>query len=146
VDSGRFAEPFWYIDSPLTTTDPARPFAGRPPRGQTPAPGPGILVPDMPVSAPGATRLRELVRDGLLVLTTEGVDPAAIAAAVKETTAAPHRAVSLADLRVDAAVLGAHAGEAWLVRPDGHVAAVLTDPSPRSVGAAVRRVLALKGC
>ena len=23
VDSGRFAEPFWYVDSPLTTPDPA---------------------------------------------------------------------------------------------------------------------------
>src|SRR5205823_10162163 len=33
VDSGRLAEPFWYVDSPLTTPDPARPFAGRPPRG-----------------------------------------------------------------------------------------------------------------
>jgi 3-(3-hydroxy-phenyl)propionate hydroxylase len=29
VDSGRMAEPFWYVDSPLTTPDPARPFAGR---------------------------------------------------------------------------------------------------------------------
>uniref|UniRef100_UPI000DE4E35F FAD-dependent monooxygenase n=1 Tax=Nonomuraea lactucae TaxID=2249762 RepID=UPI000DE4E35F len=31
VDSGRLAEPFWYVDSPLTTPDPSRPFAGRPP-------------------------------------------------------------------------------------------------------------------
>ena len=46
VDSGRFSEPFWYVDSPLTTPDVTRPFAGRPPRGQVPPPGPGILVPD----------------------------------------------------------------------------------------------------
>ncbi|MGJ3561400.1 FAD-dependent monooxygenase [Streptomyces sp. INA 01156] len=38
VDSGRLAEPFWYVDSPLTTTDPARSFAGRPPKGSVPAP------------------------------------------------------------------------------------------------------------
>ena len=141
VDSGRFAEPFWYVDSPLTTTDPARPFAGRPPRGQAPPAGPGILVPDAPVSAPGANRLRELVRGGLLFLTTEGVDPASIAMAVKEVTDAPQRVVSLADIDLDATVLGARAREAWLIRPDGHVAAVLTDPTPGAVSAAVRRVL-----
>ncbi|MGK5555259.1 FAD-dependent monooxygenase, partial [Actinomadura kijaniata] len=33
VDSGRLYEPFWYAGSPLTTPDPDRPFAGRPPRG-----------------------------------------------------------------------------------------------------------------
>ena len=36
VDSGRLAEPFWYVDSPLTTPDPTRPFGGRPPRGAVP--------------------------------------------------------------------------------------------------------------
>src|SRR5690606_37928628 len=30
VDSGRLAEPFWYVDSPLTVPDGTRPFAGRP--------------------------------------------------------------------------------------------------------------------
>jgi pentachlorophenol monooxygenase/3-(3-hydroxy-phenyl)propionate hydroxylase len=48
VDSGRLAEPFWYSQSPLTTPDPGRPFAGRPARGAVPPPGPGILVPDVP--------------------------------------------------------------------------------------------------
>jgi 3-(3-hydroxy-phenyl)propionate hydroxylase len=138
VDSGRFAEPFWYTGSPLTTTDPTRPFTGRPPRGQMCPPGPGILVPDAPVST---GRLRELVRNGLLVLTTEGVDSAAIAAAVKEVTDAPQCVIRLADIDLDAAVLGARPGEAWLIRPDGHVAAVLTDLSPQAVGAAAHRTL-----
>ncbi|MBC8091204.1 MAG: FAD-dependent monooxygenase, partial [Pseudonocardia sp.] len=53
VDSGRLAEPFWYVDSPLTTPDLGRPFAGRPARGQVPDPGPGVLVPDCPVSVDG---------------------------------------------------------------------------------------------
>jgi 3-(3-hydroxy-phenyl)propionate hydroxylase len=138
IDSGRFAEPFWYTGSPLTTPDPTRPHPGRPPCGQTHPPGPGVLVPDAPVAT---GRLRELVRGGLLVLTTEGVDSAAITAAVKEATDAPRCVVSFADIDLDAAVLGARPGEAWLVRPDGHVAAVLTDLSPRAVRAAVRRTL-----
>jgi 3-(3-hydroxy-phenyl)propionate hydroxylase len=143
VDSGRFAEPYWYIDSPLTTTDPARPFTGRPPRGGTPPPGPGILVPDVSVST---GRLRDLVRDGLLVLTTDGVDPAAIAAAVRDVTGAPQRVIGLADIDLDPDVLGARPGEAWLIRPDGHVAAVLTDLSSHAVGIAVRRALGAATC
>ncbi|RCV48091.1 FAD-dependent monooxygenase, partial [Marinitenerispora sediminis] len=60
VDSGRLFEPFWYVDSPLTTPDPGRPFGGRPERGAVPAPCPGVLVPDAVVEAPGVgvTRLR----------------------------------------------------------------------------------------
>ncbi|MGW1342512.1 FAD-dependent monooxygenase [Kribbella sp. NPDC002412] len=128
VDSGRFAEPFWYVDSPLTTPDPTRPFTGRPPRGQLPAPGPGIIIPDAPV--PGG-RLRELVRDGLLLLTTTGSG--------RLETSAPHRVLSLAELGLEPSVLGARPGESWLIRPDGHVAAILTDS--QSVPAAMHRVL-----
>jgi 3-(3-hydroxy-phenyl)propionate hydroxylase len=69
VDSGRLAEPFWYVDSPLTTPDPARPFAGRPPRGTTPPPAPGIIVPDAPLTVDGRpTTLRRIARDGLLLI------------------------------------------------------------------------------
>ena len=53
VDSGRLAEPFWYVGSPLTTPDPSRPFPGRPPRGQPPPVVPGVLVPDVPLTLPG---------------------------------------------------------------------------------------------
>jgi pentachlorophenol monooxygenase/3-(3-hydroxy-phenyl)propionate hydroxylase len=35
--------------------------------------------------------------------------------------------------------LGARPGEAWLVRPDAYVAAVLDRPAPDDVTAAVRR-------
>ncbi len=132
VDSGRFAEPFWYVDSPLTTPDPTRPFGGRPPRGQLPPPGPGILIPDSPVT--GGGRLRELVRDGLLLLTTSPVE-------LSVGSAAPLSVVSLTELGLDNAVLGARPGEAWLIRPDGYVSAVLTDLSPQSLTAAVRRTL-----
>jgi len=147
VDSGRFAEPFWYVDSPLTTPDPTRTFAGRPAKGEMPPTVPGVLVPDAPVSVPQwpeVSRLRQLVRDGLLILVTEGLDPSAVSAVVGESTAAPYRVIRFADIDVHGAVesaLAARPREAWLIRPDGHVAAVLTEPTPQSVRTAVQRLL-----
>ena len=147
VDSGRFAEPFWYVDSPLTTPDPTRTFAGRPAKGEMPPTVPGVLVPDAPASVPEwpeVSRLRQLVRDGLLILTTEGLAPGAVSAVVGESTAAPYRVIRLADIDVDGGVadaLAARPREAWLIRPDGHVAAVLTDPTPHALRTAVQRAL-----
>lgn len=105
VDSGRLYEPFWYVDSPLTTADPTRPFAGRPPRGAVPPPGPGVLVPDVPVAG---SRLRALARDGFLLIGGEA--PGA-------------RSLPMDDAL--AAALGARPGEVWVIRPDAHVAAVV---------------------
>jgi 3-(3-hydroxy-phenyl)propionate hydroxylase len=147
VDSGRLAEPFWYADSPLTTPDPTRPFPGRPPKGEAPPVVPGVLVPDAPARVPDRPRLRrlrEVVRDGLLALTTEGVDPGAVAVAMKEATAAPSRALRLADVDAEgvlAAALAPRPREAWIVRPDGHLAAVVADPHPPAVAAATRRAV-----
>jgi 3-(3-hydroxy-phenyl)propionate hydroxylase len=150
VNSGRLAEPFWYHDSPLTTPDPSRPFGGRPARGQVPPAGPGVLVPDVPVNGespfPGRrvvisgapnrpARLRELAREGFLVLLTEGVDPAAAEGAAR-AVAAPVRVAPL-DTTVGAA-LGARPGEAWVLRPDAHVAAVVP---PADLETALRRAL-----
>lgn len=132
VDSGRFAEPFWYVDSPLTTADPGRRFAGRPPRGEMPVAVPGVLIPDAPITVtvrPDVMRLRQLVRDGLLALTTDGVDAHETAVVLKEATDAPTRVLRLADIDPGGtltAALSARLGETWLVRPDGHVAAVIT--------------------
>ena len=147
VDSGRFAEPFWYIDSPLTTADPERPFAGRPPRGEMPVVVPGVLVPDAPVSVsdhPKVSRIRQLVRDGLLAFTTEGVDAAETAIVLKQATDAPTRVLRLADIDPEGTLAGALAtqpGETWLLRPDGHVAAVLTSATPADLDAAARRAI-----
>jgi 2-polyprenyl-6-methoxyphenol hydroxylase-like FAD-dependent oxidoreductase len=133
VDSGRLSEPYWYVASPLTTPDQARPFGGRPARGEVPDPSPGVLVPDVRLRpGHGATRLRELVRDGLLLLTGADVDPDEIGRTAS-AVAAPVRVLAARDLD-DAsasvtAVLGIRAGETWLIRPDGHVAAVVTDPA-----------------
>ncbi len=145
IDSGRFSEPFWYVDSPLTTADPTRPFAGRPPRGETAVPAPGVLVPDAPVrdpQRPHVAQLRAIVRDGLLALTCGRADTAAAALALERATGAPARAVRLEDLDMRGHLrdaLRAGDGEIWLVRPDGHVAAVARDPA--EVAPAARRAL-----
>jgi 3-(3-hydroxy-phenyl)propionate hydroxylase len=147
IDSGRFAEPFWYTESPLTTPDPTRPFPGRPARGEMPPVVPGVLLPDAPVRVRGREeihRVRELLRDGLTLLTTEGVDRIAVAAATARATAAPVQMFALARIDVDGALtaaMDARRNEAWLIRPDAHVAAVLPDPRPADVHAAVARAL-----
>jgi 3-(3-hydroxy-phenyl)propionate hydroxylase len=148
VDSGRLAEPFWYTGSPLTTPDPGRPFAGRPPRGTVPPPGPGILVPDVPLSCaerPGATTLRALAREGFLLLCACGADVAA-AREVASAVAAPVRVIEAGAL-VDAGPLAAaglaEAGEVWVIRPDAHAAAVLRHPGRAEIGAALRRALGM---
>ena len=156
VDSGRLAEPFWYVDSPLSTPCARRRVPGRPPKGDVPPPCPGVLVPDAPVrDAQGvATRLRELARRGVSVLVADGVaaDAARAALAGLEAPVAVHR---IADLDPDpeahldeggalvGALLGALApepGELWLLRPDAHIAAVLDDVA--DLRAAVDRLLA----
>jgi 3-(3-hydroxy-phenyl)propionate hydroxylase len=144
VDSGRLAEPFWYVDSPLTTPNPERPFAGRPPRGQVPAAGPGVLLPDAPVAAPGARRARQLARDGFLLLGTGGVDLDAVRAAAA-ATAGPTRVLALTEIDPDGtltAALSARPGEVWIVRPDAHLAAVLVSPTTADIRAALDRAAA----
>jgi 3-(3-hydroxy-phenyl)propionate hydroxylase len=159
VDSGRLAEPFWYIDSPLTTPSPARPFAGRPPRGAVPPAGPGILAPDAPVhevvrgyASSGARihsrpprRFREIARDGFLLLVAQGADLGAARAAA-ESVAAPVHVCELAAIDTTgalAAALDAREGEVWVVRPDAHVAAVLEQPAAPAIADGLRRAL---GC
>jgi pentachlorophenol monooxygenase/3-(3-hydroxy-phenyl)propionate hydroxylase len=131
VDSGRLAEPFWYVTSPLTTLDPSRPFAGRPPRGRVPAAGPGILVPDVPVSTVDRTRLRELARSGFLVLAMPGADVDGL----------PVRVLALDVHSPLTEALAPRPGELWLIRPDAYIAAVVTTRA--DLDEALHRALAL---
>jgi pentachlorophenol monooxygenase/3-(3-hydroxy-phenyl)propionate hydroxylase len=154
VDSGRLAEPFWYTDSSLTTPCPERPFGGRPPRGQAPAPCPGVVLPDAPVDLPGdgaPARLRPLLREGLTLLVGAapgGGDPDAflegVRAAARGATPAPVTALYLDRIDTTGALTRALApepGQVWLVRPDAHVAAVVAGADPDAVRAAVRTAL-----
>lgn len=143
VNSGRLAEPFWYVDSALTTPDDDRPFPGRPPRGQTPPVVPGVIVPDVPVEGvAGASRLREIARDGFLVLTSDDVDTATVTTALENATTAPTRVLSLAAVDITGALreaLAPEPGEAWVIRPDAHLAAVVPATDPARLAEAVQR-------
>lgn len=147
VDSGRLAEPFWYADSPLTTPHPDRGFAGRPPRGEAPPVVPGVLVPDAPIKvpdAPGVSRLREIVRDGVLVLTTGNTRAAMTAAST--AIRGPLRVLAVPDIDPTgllAAALDVRPGEAWVIRPDGHLAAVVPCDDVDAVSTAMRRVIGM---
>ncbi len=148
VDSGRLAEPFWYVDSPLTTPAADRPWPGRPARGCPPAPVPGVILPDAPLPAghhPAATRVRQLCRSGLLVLARPGADLAGSRAALARILPAglSWRVLRLADVDPEGVLVGALAcsdDEMWLVRPDAHTAACVR--SPAALADAARRVLA----
>jgi 2-polyprenyl-6-methoxyphenol hydroxylase-like FAD-dependent oxidoreductase len=143
VDSGRLAEPFWYVDSPLTTPDARRPFPGRPARGDVPVPSPGVLAPDAPVTVAGrpeVVRLRQLAREGVTVLV--GDDAAYPALPEQLPGGLPVTAHRISDLDVDSTLreaLGARPDEIWVLRPDAHVAAVLTRAA--DVAPAVARLL-----
>jgi pentachlorophenol monooxygenase/3-(3-hydroxy-phenyl)propionate hydroxylase len=149
VDSGWMYEPFWYIDSPLTTPSLDRPFPGRPARGQVPPPLPGIIIPDTPITDPErreASRLRDIARDGLLVLVSDDVARDDIQTFVTGLTSVPVRTVTLGTLTPHgslALILSAKPGEAWVVRPDCHIAAVVQAADRATLAGAIRRVLAL---
>ena len=149
VDSGRLAEPFWYIDSTLTTACPDRPWPGRPERGRAPVCVPGVILPDGPgrdPDDPEVTRLRQLCRSGLLVLAGPAVDLQACRDALASVVVAgtPHRVLGLVDVDVDGVLRSALSpadDEIWLVRPDAYVAACVRRPA--DLADAARRTLAL---
>ncbi|MEV0588768.1 FAD-dependent monooxygenase [Nonomuraea sp. NPDC050310] len=128
IDSGKLAEPYWYVDSPLTT------FGGQVPGGPGVArpPVPGVLCPDAPVVVEGSrTRLRRLFGTGFVVLTARAghVLPGVTV-------------YGLPDIDVEGVATRAlHAGDdsVHLVRPDGHLAAVLDTFDEEAVRRALRR-------
>ncbi|WP_052371539.1 FAD-dependent monooxygenase [Amycolatopsis taiwanensis] len=143
VDSGRLSEPFWYVDSSLTTADPRRPFAGRPPRGQVPPAGPGVLLPDAPIVTPDGDhgRARAFARDGFLLLTGAGTDATVVRAAAAAVPG-PVYVLALDEIDPDGTLttaLGARPDEVWVLRPDAHIAAVLTEPAGDDITAALTR-------
>jgi 2-polyprenyl-6-methoxyphenol hydroxylase-like FAD-dependent oxidoreductase len=148
INSGKLAEPYWYTASPLTTPGP--PLAGFPVEpGATRPPVPGVLCPDGPCLAAGpfradglATRLRSLLGSSFVVLTARAATAAAAAAALAGD--APVTAYALEDIDAGGALadaLGASADTVHLVRPDGHLAAVLPRLDPANLAAALRRAL-----
>ncbi|MCQ4122567.1 FAD-dependent monooxygenase [Rhodococcus tibetensis] len=140
VDSGRLAEPFWYVDSTLTTLDPARPFPGRPARGFVPDAGPGILIPDVPIPLAdcSAVRLREVARSGVLLLCGPDVDVASVRRIAAEATAAPTQVHDIGGAL--ATTLSSGSTDVWLIRPDAYVSAVIDGADAAGLRSAIRRV------
>lgn len=145
VDSGRLAEPFWYTDSPLTTIEAHDPSIMYPEPGEPRPVVAGVLCPDAPcvvATSPEATRIRALFGRGFTLLVFGAAD--AITAATIQGTQVPVAGYDLsviepAGLMVRA--LGLAEGQAALIRPDGHIAALgLADPA--AAAAALGKALA----
>ena len=139
VNSGRMAEPFWYVDSPLTTPSATHPFQGRPPKGEDPVAAPGVIAPDVEVTLAGGdrVRIRALARQGVLVLVGADLDTPAVADALAGLRC-PTTVLPLAEVDPDGTVaqaLGARSDEAWVLRPDAHIAAVVTSASDAATAA-----------
>jgi pentachlorophenol monooxygenase/3-(3-hydroxy-phenyl)propionate hydroxylase len=101
-----------------------------------------VLVPDLPVRLGcQQTRLRVLARDGLVVLTAANTNLQALQAAFAGFT--PRLTVlAMADIdrsgRLSSA-LDARPGEAWVIRPDAYVAAVVDASDVDALRTALRR-------
>lgn len=122
VDSGRLAEPYWYVESSLTTPDPSRPFAGRPPKGSTPPPAPGVLLPDVTVHGAEPIPLRTLAREGVTVMRGPDVSAAELESTMLER-GTPVRVLDPGQHVRES--LGMRDDELWLIRPDAYVAATV---------------------
>ncbi|MVZ99617.1 pentachlorophenol monooxygenase [Actinomadura sp. LD22] len=139
IDSGKLAEPYWYLDSPLTTPSgaaggfPRAPGAARPPV-------PGVLCPDGPCVVDGrATRLRRLFGTEFVALAADEAGRARIQGSAGGVPVAVHALDAIDTTGAVRTALEAGPGTVHLVRPDGHLAAVLPDPDPGAFTAALRR-------
>ncbi|MGN6796102.1 MAG: FAD-dependent monooxygenase [Streptosporangiaceae bacterium] len=146
IDSGKLAEPYWYTASPLTTPAPAPTLDGFPTEpGASRPPVPGVICPDGRCRAAGeTTRLRRLFGNSLVLLTERPSTAAAVRLAASRVTAAPVTSYALADIDPGGglrAALNASTESVHIVRPDGHLAAVLPEFEPASMAAALRRVI-----
>ncbi|GAA4228045.1 FAD-dependent oxidoreductase [Actinomadura meridiana] len=133
IDSGKLAEPFRYSDSPLTTPSD---------ESDAPAPAPGVICPDAPCSVSGEpTRLRRLFGTAFIVLTARRHQVGAV-------TDVPYRVHALEDIDTEGVLrtaLDAGPDTVHVVRPDGHLAAVLPSYDPGTLTAALHRACAHAG-
>jgi 2-polyprenyl-6-methoxyphenol hydroxylase-like FAD-dependent oxidoreductase len=141
INSGKLAEPFWYTASPLTT--PAGPAAFSTEPGGPRPPVPGVICPDGPCVADGQrTRLRRLLGRSVVVLTRQAAALAGFRPAIVGALGGPVSAWALDEIDptgVLAETLAATRDSVHVVRPDGHLAAVLPNGDPEPLAAALRR-------
>jgi 3-(3-hydroxy-phenyl)propionate hydroxylase len=146
VNSGRMAEPFTYTDSQVVDTSVGHPLVG-------------AFAPDMRISASGApTRLRRLFGETfVLVYFADDVDSAERVVARLEAGEYPLlvriavvlppgadvqgrtlRATVVHELDADGAAAYRGDYNSYLVRPDGHVAAIRHDVEPEELAELLR--------
>ncbi len=149
VNSGRLAQPFAYVDSPLIQPGPDDPRL--PVHGDV-APDAACRLAEAGPDGPQrpVRRLRDLLGDGFVALLVCGEQPdLALKSAVRATRlawpapvrvavigagSAPPQVLLLEDVAGDLARLYAPNGpRAWLIRPDGHLAASLPLDGKESV-------------
>lgn len=145
IDSGKLAEPYWYLDSPLTT--PAAHPSRFPTEPGVPRPlVPGVLCPDGPCAVPErphVTRLRHLFATGITLLTgrTGRVEEARAVAADAVTTPVAVYALPEIDPSGElATTLHATGDSVHMIRPDGHLAAILPAYHATDLRAALTRL------
>src|SRR5262245_7028204 len=144
INSGTLAEPYWYTASPLTTPGP--PLDGFPVApGVSRPPVPGVICPDGSCAADGTlTRLRRLLGSSLVLLTERASTATAARLVASTVISAPATSYALEEIdqggRLRAA-LDASADSVHVVRPDGHLAAVLPEFDPVRLAAALRRAI-----
>jgi 2-polyprenyl-6-methoxyphenol hydroxylase-like FAD-dependent oxidoreductase len=149
INSGKLAEPYWYLTSPLTTPAPALASA---PAGFPSDPGvlrppvPGVICPDGPCVADGSTtRLRRLLGHSLVILTRRPAAAEAARATAAWAVSCPVSAWPLDEIDPTGALARALNGtedSVHLVRPDAHLAAVLPCGDPAALTAALRHATA----
>ena len=104
-----------------------------------------MICPDGPCRADGApTRLRRLFGSSFVLLTERPSTAAAAEGAASTATAAPVSSYALAEIDPGGglrAALGASADSVHVVRPDGHLAAVLPEFNHVSLAAALERAV-----
>lgn len=141
VDSGRLAEPYWYLRSPLTTPASPEAVAAFPREAAVSRPViAGTLCPDGPCAVegrPDVFRLRQLFGRRLVVLHRGG---AGIRADLQGETLPVHDLDAIDATGALRAALPVHPGHAALIRPDGHIAAMVP-AQQEPLRAAARRAI-----
>jgi hypothetical protein len=135
IDSGKLAEPFWYTDSPLTTPGQFPPVPTEP--GVARPPVPGVLCPDGRLDQ--GMRLRELVGPRFVVLTHWCLWLPADAWE-RDLAGQPVRLDQEEDDDL-ATALRLSPRSLAVVRPDGHIAAVLRERANQPIGPLVSDAL-----